>query len=200
MDDAPLIRPADEPFTLFDAWMRAAAAKEALAEAMSLATVAPTGRAAVRMVLLKGYGPDGFVFYTNSHSRKGQELAGHPYGALCLYWKSTARQVRIEGAIAPVTDAEADAYFASRPRESQLGAWASLQSEDLPARATLIGRYQAAEARYAGKPVPRPAHWLGYRLTPDLVEFWQEAPNRLHDRLLYERDGGGPWQWRRLYP
>ena len=200
MDQAPLIGPAGDPFALFAEWFSAAAAQEPLADAMTLATVTPAGRPAARMVLLKGHGPDGFVFYTNSHSRKGLELAGNPYGALTFHWKATRRQVRIEGAFGPVTPAEADAYFASRVRESQIGAWASLQSETLAKRETLVERYRSAETRYAGGPVPRPPHWTGYRLVPDMIEFWQDVPNRLHDRLVFEREGTSPWTSRRLYP
>jgi pyridoxamine 5'-phosphate oxidase len=200
MDQAPLIGPAEDPFALFAEWFRAAAAAEPLAEAMTLATVTAAGRPAARMVLLKDHGPTGFVFYTNSRSRKGLEIAGNPYGALLFHWKSLARQVRVEGAFGPVTPAEADAYFASRARESQLGAWASLQSETLPQRGDLLARYRDVAARYAGAPVPRPPHWTGYRLVPDMIEFWQDVPNRLHDRLVFEREGTGPWTSRRLYP
>ena len=198
--DQAVIGLAEDPLVLFDAWFRDAAGRERLHDAMSLATVTADGRPAVRMVLLKSYGADGFVFYTNTHSRKGREIAAHPSAALCIHWKSTQRQVRIEGGLQPVTVAEADAYFASRARESQLAAWASLQSETLPQRATLLDRYRTAEKRYAGGPVPRPPHWTGYRLIPDAIEFWQEVPNRLHDRLLFERDGVDPWRARHLYP
>lgn len=198
--------PHQDPFALFDTWFADARATEPNdSNAMALATATPDGRPSVRMVLLKGHGANlgstgGFVFYTNSLSRKGQDLAANPHGALCLYWKSLSRQVRIEGSFGPVTPAEADAYFASRARESQLGAWASLQSRTLPARGTLIERYRAEEARYDGSAVPRPPHWTGYRLRPDAIEFWHDIPNRLHDRLLFERDDGGAWISRRLYP
>ncbi len=198
--DQAVIGPAEDPLVLFDTWYRDAAVQERLPDAMSLATVNADGRPAARMVLLKGYGADGFVFYTNTHSRKGRDIAAHAAAALCIYWKSTNRQVRVEGRLQPVTAAEADAYFASRARESQLAAWASLQSETLPQRSTLIERYRAAEKRYAGGPVPRPPHWNGYRLIADAIEFWQDVPNRLHDRLLFERDGAGPWRSRHLYP
>lgn len=199
MDQAAVIGPAEDPFALFAAWFRDAAAAEPLPDAMTLATVTPQGTPDARMVLLKEHGPAGFVFYTNTHSRKGLELGAHPVAALCLYWKSLSRQVRVEGPVGPVSPAEADAYFASRPRESQLAAWASLQSETLPQRGVLVERYRSAENRYAGGPVPRPPHWGGYRLVPDLIEFWQDVPNRLHDRLLFERNGDA-WRTRRLYP
>ncbi len=200
MDQAPLIGPHDDPIALFGEWFDAAAAREPMAEAMSLATVTAAGRPATRMVLLKEHGPPGFVFYTNSRSRKGLEIAGNPYGALLLHWKALGRQVRIEGLFGPVTPAEADAYFATRVRESQLGAWASLQSETLPQRGDLVARYREVEKKYAGGAVPRPPHWTGYRLVPDMIEFWQDVPNRLHDRLVFEREGTGPWTSRRLYP
>jgi pyridoxamine 5'-phosphate oxidase len=199
MDPADVIPQTDDPFALFDAWFRAATAAEPLPEAMTLATVTPDGRPDARMVLLKGHGPAGFVFFTNTQSRKGLELGTHPVAALCLYWKSLSRQVRIEGPVQPVTVAEADAYFTSRPRESQIAAWASLQSETLPQRGVLVERYRTAENRYSGGPVPRPPHWSGYRLAPTAIEFWQDVPNRLHDRLLFERDGSA-WRARRLYP
>jgi len=200
MDQTPLIGPATDPFALFGEWFGAAQGQDSMAEAMCLATVTAAGRPATRMVLLKDHGPAGFVFYTNSHSRKGGEIAGNPSGALLFHWKPVARQVRIEGVFGPVTPAEADAYFASRVRESQLGAWASLQSQTLPERGDLVARYREVEAKYAGGPVPRPPHWTGYRLVPDLIEFWQDVPNRLHDRLVFEREGSGPWKSRRLYP
>ncbi len=198
--DQAVIGPAEDPLVLFDTWYRDAAGQERLPDAMTLATVTEAVRPSARMVLLKSYGADGFVFYTNTLSRKGREIESHPYAALCLYWKSTNRQIRVEGRLTPVTAAEADAYFASRARESQLAAWASLQSETLPQRATLVERYRSAEGRYSGGPVPRPPHWSGYRLTPDSIEFWQDVPNRLHDRMLFERGGAGAWQTRRLYP
>ncbi|TAL02939.1 MAG: pyridoxamine 5'-phosphate oxidase [Rhodospirillaceae bacterium] len=201
MDSAPQITPTDDPLVLFQQWFAEAAAREpGLPEAMSLATATRDGRPSVRMVLLKGFATSGFVFYTNTHSRKGREIAENPFGALCLYWKSLSRQVRIEGPFSAVTVAEADAYFDSRPRDSQLAAWASLQSEPLAARATLLERFKAAQARYDGGPVPRPHQWSGYRLRPESIEFWQDISNRLHDRLVYERSADARWQWRRLYP
>jgi pyridoxamine 5'-phosphate oxidase len=167
--------------------------------AMSLATVSPDGNPSVRIVLLKGVDERGFVFYTNLDSRKGRELIATPRAALCFYWPAIDTQIRIEGAVEPVTDAEADAYFASRARESQIGAWASLQSETLASRAELLGRVAEVEKLYANKPVPRPPHWTGRRVIPKRIEFWHAGEFRLHDRTLYERDGDG-WTLRRLFP
>jgi len=201
MDSAPPITPAANPLVLFRQWFAEAATHEpGLPEAVSLATVNRDHRPSVRMVLLKDFGDDGFVFYTNTQSRKGQEIGDNSYGAMCCYWKSVSRQVRIEGTFAPVTVAEADAYFNSRPRDSQLAAWASLQSETLSARSTLFERFKAVAAQYEGGPVPRPPHWSGYRLRPTMIEFWQDVPNRLHDRVVYEHAASAGWQWRRLYP
>jgi pyridoxamine 5'-phosphate oxidase len=199
--DTPLpIAAAKDPIALFGDWFKDAAATEAgLPEAMSLATATKDGRPAVRMVLLKDFSAGGFVFYTNTSSRKGRELAANPFGALCFYWKFLSRQVRIEGPLVPVSVAEADAYFASRPRDSQLAAWASDQSETLATRDVLTDRFKAAQGDYAGKPVPRPPHWSGYRLRPETIEFWQDVPNRLHDRLVFQNTGDG-WRSSRLYP
>lgn len=178
----------------------ARAAGEPEPTAMTLATCDARGRVAARTVLLKHFDARGFVFYTNTQSRKGRELAEHPQAALLVLWKQLHHQVqvRIEGVAEPVSEAEADAYFASRPRESQLGAWASLQSEPLPDRETLLARFRDYEARFAGGPVPRPPHWSGYRIVPDLIEFWFGQPHRLHDRFEYRRAEG--WRERRLYP
>ena len=170
--------------------------------AMTLATATPDGRVSARVVLLKACDARGFVFYTNTSSAKGRQLAANPQAALCFHWKHLRDgvQVRIEGAVERVSDAEADAYFATRPRGSQLGAWASLQSETLPAREAFEHRLAAHDAQYAGVEVPRPPHWSGYRLVPDRIEFWYGAAYRLHDRHLHERAADGRWSERLLYP
>jgi pyridoxamine 5'-phosphate oxidase len=195
----------NDPFQLFEAWMAEAAAQEPHdANAMVLATATQDGQPSARMVLLKGVdGPSargrGFVFYTNKQSRKGEELAANPRAALLFHWKSTRRQIRIEGTVQDATEAEADAYFATRSRVSRLGAIASDQSRPLPERAELERRVAEADARYPGEAVPRPLHWTGYRLVPDAFEFWQDMPYRLHDRLVFRRAPGG-WETARLYP
>ena len=168
--------------------------------AMTLATVGPDGRPSARVVLLKSVGADGFVFYTNLRSRKGRELAGNQFAALCFHWQHLEQQVRIEGAALRVPDAEADAYFATRPRISQLGAWASDQSELLDEYATLEARLGEAERRFEGQDVPRPPHWSGFRLVPDRIEFWRNRAYRLHERERYERTGEGAWRVVRLFP
>ena len=168
--------------------------------AMALATVAADRRPSVRMVLLKGYDDHGFVFYTNLESRKARELRETPYAALCFFWQKIGRQVRVEGRIEPVSDAEADEYFASRARGSQIGAWASAQSSVLESREELLQHVRETEERFAGSDVPRPSFWSGFRLIPDRIEFWTAGEFRLHDRLLFERDGDGAWRTGRLYP
>ena len=189
-----------DPFQLFDSWYAEARASEPNdSNAMALATVDVAGQPSVRMVLLKGHGPDGFVFYTNRESRKAGELAAVPKAALLFHWKSLRRQIRIEGAVTPVSDAESDAYFASRGRDSQLGAWASDQSRPLDARATFEARYEEARARFEGNAVPRPPHWGGYRVAPERIEFWQDRAHRLHERRLFVREGEG-WREGLLYP
>ena len=189
-----------DPIALFNEWLAEARLSEPNdPEAMALSTVDADGAPSVRMVLLKGHGPDGFVFYTNSRSRKGAELAANPKAALLFHWKSLRRQVRIEGPVEPVTAAEADAYYATRSRESQLGAWASDQSQPLPARADFEARYQALAAEYEGRDVPRPPHWWGFRLVPERIEFWSDRAHRLHDRRLFVHSGSG-WDEGLLYP
>jgi pyridoxamine 5'-phosphate oxidase len=164
-----------------------------------VASVGDTGRPSARVLLLKDFDARGFVFFTNLQSRKGRELLGQPYAALVFFWQPMERQVRIEGRVERVSDAEADAYFASRPRGSQLGAWASLQSQTLPSRELLEQRVEELERKFADQPVPRPPHWSGLRVVPDRMEFWHARPSRLHDRLVYVREGSG-WRTEYLYP
>jgi pyridoxamine 5'-phosphate oxidase len=192
---------ADDPFTLFDAWLAEAEASEPNdPNAMALATADRDGHPAVRMVLLKGHGRDGFVFYTNHESDKASDLADNAHAALLFHWKSLRRQIRIEGPVSAAADTESDAYFASRGRDSQLGAWASEQSRPLDARETFEARVDAAAARFAGQDVPRPPHWGGYRVTPQRIEFWQDRAHRLHERRLFVPDGAGAWREGLLYP
>lgn len=192
--------PIGYPFALFDLWYAEARETELNdSNAMALATVNAAGQPSVRMVLLKGHGPDGFVFYTNREGRKAADLAVVPKAALLFHWKSLRRQIRIEGAVNLASDAESDAYFASRSRDSQLGAWASDQSRPLDSRATFEARYEDIRARFDGRDVPRPPHWGGYRVTPEHIEFWQDREHRLHERRLFTRIEGG-WREGMLYP
>jgi pyridoxamine 5'-phosphate oxidase len=191
---------ATDPFSLFDEWFAEARASEPnLPEAMSVATADESGQPSSRMVLLKDHGPDGFVFYTNVESAKGEQLGENPRAALLFHWKSLRRQVRIEGAVESVTTAEADAYFASRARDSQLGAWASDQSRPMESRQNFENRFEEMERLYEGKAVPRPPFWNGYRVIPTRIEFWTERPHRLHERRLFQRAEGG-WTEGLLYP
>ena len=190
----------DDPIRLFDAWFAEAKASEANdPEAMALATADAQGRPSVRMVLLKGHGPDGFTFYTNLDSRKGAELATDPNAALLFHWKSIRRQVRIEGPVEPVSEAEADSYFASRGRDSQLGAWASDQSRPLPDRATFEARFEEMTKRFENQPVPRPPRWSGFRVVPSRIEYWSDRAHRLHERRVFVRTGNR-WSESMLYP
>jgi pyridoxamine 5'-phosphate oxidase len=185
---------------LFDAWMGDAAASEPNdPNAMTLATATPDGIPSARIVLLKGVDPRGFVFYTNTRSRKGTELSENPQAALLFHWKTLGRQIRIEGTIEAVSDAEADAYYATRARISRLGAWASDQSRPLPERAVLEGRLAEYEARYPDEAIPRPPHWSGFRVIPHAFEFWQNMAFRLHDRTTYTRAAAG-WEVGKLFP
>lgn len=192
---------ADDPIALFDAWFAEAKVAEINdPDAMALATADKDGDPSVRMVLLKGHGRDGFVFYTNEDSNKGQDLAENPNAALLFHWKSLRRQVRIEGWVERVSDEQANAYFATRSRESQLGAWASDQSSPLKDRATFEDRYEQVRQRFEGEAVPRPENWGGYRVVPLAMEFWRDRPHRLHERRLFLAQEDGSWSEGLLYP
>jgi pyridoxamine 5'-phosphate oxidase len=192
--------PHGDPFRLFAQWYEEARASEPNdSNAMALATATPDGLPSVRMVLLKDHGPEGFVFYTNGHSRKGREIVANPNVALLFHWKSLRRQIRIEGVVSPVSDAEAEAYFHSRARDSQLGAVASDQSAPLDARSTFLSRYERARARFEGEDVERPRHWGGWRVRPQAMEFWHDRPFRLHERRRFEHGPDG-WASTLLYP
>jgi pyridoxamine 5'-phosphate oxidase len=188
------------PFPQSDAWYAEARASELNdSNAMALATVGADGQPSVRMVLLKGHDDRGFVFYTNLEGRKAAEIFANPHVALLFHWKSLRRQIRIEGPVSQVTDAEGDAYFASRSRDSQLGAWASDQSRPLDSRETFERRFDAMSARFEGQPVPRPPHWSGFRVAPERIEFWQDRAHRLHERHVFTRTADG-WAEGLLYP
>ena len=189
-----------DPFQLFDEWFAEAKASEPNdPEAMAFASADEAGRPSVRMVLLRHVAPDGFGFFTNLDSRKGTELAANPAGALCIHWKSLRRQVRAEGAVQPLGEEEADSYFASRSRESRVGAWASDQSRPLADRAEFEQRFEDMQSRFEGEDVPRPPRWGGFLLVPDRIEFWSDRPHRLHERRLFTREGGS-WSEGLLYP
>jgi pyridoxamine 5'-phosphate oxidase len=193
---------ADEPLRLFAAWFDEAGRSEIRdANAMALATVDPSGLPNVRMVLLKDFDDRGFVFYTNRESQKGQELGSQPQAGLGFHWKSLNRQVRLRGPVSQVSDQEADAYFATRPRLAQIGAWASQQSAALESRFALEQAVALYTAKFALGAVPRPAYWVGYRVTPLIIEFWRERPFRLHERIEFRRGGSdAPWVKTQLYP
>jgi pyridoxamine 5'-phosphate oxidase len=194
------INPAQNPIELFKEWMTEASKTELNdPNAMALATVGPDGKPSVRMVLLKDVDQNGFSFYTNMESKKGSELADNPNVALCFHWKSQKRQIRVEGKVEMVPAALADAYFKTRHPLSRLGAWASEQSRSLASREELEDRVAALEKKYAGQEIPRPPHWVGYRIVPQKIEFWQEGKGRLHDRFLFTKAGDG-WTMIRLNP
>ena len=191
---------AADPLALFDSWFAEARAQEISdPEAAALATAGKSGQPTVRMVLMKKHGPDGFTFFTNGESAKSRDLGANSRAAMLFHWKSLRRQVRIEGPVDLVRNYEADAYFRTRGRESQLGAWASDQSRPLDRRETLQQRFQAAKERFEGKDVPRPPHWWGYRLVPNRIEFWSDGAHRLHERRVFTRSDDG-WTEGLLYP
>ncbi len=192
--------PEIDPIERFQEWYEAACASEpSNPNAMTVATIGRDGMPSARTLLMKGVDAAGFVFYTNTLSLKGEELRASPSAALCFYWKSLNRQVRIRGAVEPVSDGEADAYFATRPRDSQISAWASEQSRELSERAALEQAVRDTEAKFAGQSVPRPPYWSGYRLKPEQIEFWEERPFRLHHRETFVRDGAA-WRSYLQYP
>lgn len=191
---------SEDPISLFKDWLADAERSEPNnPNAMTLATVTSDGAVSARMVLLKGVDERGFTFYTNLGSRKAEQLSANPGAALCFYWKSLKRQVQVEGTVERVDDAEADAYFATRPRGAQIGAWASKQSHPMEGRFRLEARMAKYTAKFHVGTVPRPDFWSGFRVVPERIEFWREQPFRLHDRVVYHRDGGG-WTRQRLYP
>ncbi len=199
MDEGTAQLEKSDPLALFDAWYRLAWASERDANAMACATTGADGVPSVRMVLLKGREAEGFVFYTNFESRKGVEIGANPRASLVFHWKILRRQVRIDGPVEAVSAAAADAYFASRPRDSQVAAWASRQSEILPERFELERRFAHFDLKFHGRPVPRPPHWSGYRVRPEMIEFWLDRPFRLHERILFRRSSNA-WSMVRLYP
>ena len=191
---------ADDPIALFETWYAEAKTSEPNdPDAMTLATATADGRPSARIVLLKGYGPKGFVFYTNADSRKGNDLADNPQAALLFHWKSLRRQVRIEGPIEEVSPGDADRYFATRGRDSQLGAWASDQSRPLDRRETFEQRFEEMQRRFEGGEVPRPPRWTGFRVKPERIEYWTDRPHRLHERRLFTRTSDG-WDEGLIYP
>lgn len=198
--EPPPLLPDEDPIGLFGAWLKEALASEPNdANAMAVATVDESGLPDVRMVLLKGFDASGFVFFTNLESAKGRQLAGDPKAALLFHWKSLRRQVRVRGAVTPVSEAEADAYFATRARPAQIGAWASSQSRPLESRLALEKKVAEVGLRFGLGKIPRPPHWSGFRVAPETMEFWRDRPFRLHERLVFIRAGAG-WKTTRLYP
>jgi pyridoxamine 5'-phosphate oxidase len=192
---------ADDPFALFEQWFTQAQASEPNdPDAMALATSTPDGRPSVRMVLMRLHGPEGFGFFTNLQSRKGEEIAGNAHAALCIHWKSLRKQVRAEGRLEQVSGAEADSYFASRSRVSRIGAWASEQSRPLDSRDTFIDRIEQTKARFGDGEVARPPHWSGFRLVPERIEFWEDGEFRLHHRRLFTRRADDGWDEGLLFP
>ena len=192
---------ADDPHAIFEEWLAEAQLSELNdPTAMALATVDAHGQPSVRMVLMKGHDARGFVFYTNLDSRKGGDLAANPRAGLLFHWKSLRRQVRVEGPVEPVSAEEADAYFATRGRDSQLGAWASDQSRPLDARATFEARFEAVRGRFEGGDVPRPPRWSGFRVVAERIELWNDRAHRLHERRLFTRNGQGNWSEGLLFP
>jgi pyridoxamine 5'-phosphate oxidase len=192
---------ATDPLALFAQWFEEARASELNdPDAMALATVDQDGLPDLRMVLCKGFDVDGFVFYSNEQSAKGRQLAASPRAALLFHWKTLRRQIRIRGVVSPATAAESDRYFATRGRESRIGAWASQQSRPLESRQELERQFARCAAKFGDGDIPRPSYWRGFRLTPTEMEFWSDGENRLHDRVLFERGAEGLWQGRRLYP
>jgi pyridoxamine 5'-phosphate oxidase len=190
---------SDNPITAFQEAAARAESQQIDITPVALATADRRGRPSVRIVLLRGLDERGFVFHTNYDSRKGRELAENPYGALCFHWPTLEEQIRVEGPVERLPDAESDAYFGGRPRGSQIGAWSSAQSRVLDSRETLEQRIKEAESRFAGQPVPRPPFWGGFRLKPERLEFWYGRQDRLHERVLYTREGDR-WKVERLYP
>lgn len=190
-----------DPFKLFHEWLETAKSSEPNdPDAMCLATIGANGRPSARMVLLRDYGPQGFTFNTNATSHKGRDMADNPHAALCFHWKSLNRQIRIEGVVEMLDESDTDKYFAMRPRGSQIGAWASHQSHPVGSRDEMFARVKEIEEKYRDMPVPRPTYWRGYRVVPDLIEFWQQGEYRLHDRFEFTKDNAGNWIARRLYP
>jgi len=199
MNDAPLLK---DPIKQFEDWLEKATKKEINDPgAMALATSTPDGKPSVRMVLLKSVNDQGFKFHSNSGSQKGQEIENNKQASLCFYWKSLRKQIRVEGIIEIIKDEEADKYFKTRPYNRKIGAWASAQSRELDSRKTLEDKIQELETQYPeGVDIPRPSDWIGYRLVPNIIEFWMDNPDRLHDRFVYTKNASGHWDIKRIYP